>query len=147
MRIALHAIGNIGTRAGKILLGERDLTGLGLYGSSSHGGDRRTMAITELTGFEILATDDADAASALAGIAVDDGLSCVVATDMDPEGDLIRRFEAAGRTLLVGADLATGIAETLAAHEVARTDADLRLTIGWTEPMRVRSWRGFFTQI
>jgi hypothetical protein len=138
MRIALHAIGEIGDRAGKILLAERDLTALGLYGTSNRGGDRRTMAITELTGFEVLATDDLDAAAALAGIAADDGLSCVLAADIDPEPELVGRFEDAGATLLVGADLATGIAETLAAHEVARTDADLRLTIGWTEEGRPR---------
>jgi hypothetical protein len=132
LRIALHSISDVGARAGKILLAERDLTALGLYGASNRGGDRRTMAITELTGFDVLATDDIDAAAALAGIAADDGLSCVLAANLEPDPELVARFEDAGTTLLVGANLATGIAETLAAHEIARTDADLRLTIGWT---------------
>ena len=138
MRIALHAVGEVGNRTGKVLLAERDLTALGLYGSPNRGGDRRTMAITELTGFDVLVTDDPDAGIALAGIAVDEDMSCVLAAELDPEPQLAGRFEAAGRTLLVGADLAGGIAETLAAHEVARTDSDLQLTIAWTEEGRPR---------
>jgi len=72
MRIALHAVGDAGQRAGRILLAERDLDALGLYGhSGGRVADRRTMAIRELEGFDVLVTDDVDAASQFAGIALD----------------------------------------------------------------------------
>ena len=136
MRLALHAVGDVGTRAGNILLAEAGLTALGLYGQSKSTADRRTMVITELTGFDVLVSDDLEAAEGLAGIAADDGLSCVLVADFAPDAGLVKRFKSAGTTLLVGANLATGIAETLGAHEVARTDDDTSLTIGWTVPGR-----------
>ena len=133
MRIALHSGGEAGKRAGLILLAERDLTALGLYGHQGRkGGDRRTIVIRTLDGYDPLVTDDADAASALAGIAADDGISCVItADDVDP--DIAQRFDAAGLTLLLGANL-SGIAESLAAHEVARTDRVTETTAAWTIP-------------
>lgn len=134
MRIALHAVGNAGSRAGRILLAERDLAALGLYGhKGSSVNDRRTIAIRELTGFDVLATDDEGAADAFAGIAADDGLSCVLtAESVDPT--VAERFTQTGTTLLVGANLASGIAESLAAHEMARVDRVHRTTLAWTVP-------------
>lgn len=133
MRIAIHAVGEVGRRAGLILLAERDLAALGLYGQQgSRVGDRRTIAIRELAGFDPLATDDRPAAAALAGIAADDGVSCVVAADGVGD-DVARRFTGSGLTLLVGANL-SGIAESLAAHEAARTDQVSETTAAWTVP-------------
>jgi len=133
MRIALHPVGEVGRRAGLILLAERDLAALGLYGpGGARVADRRTIAIRELTGFDPLVTDDVDAASALAGIACDDGLSCVVTGD-EVEPEIAERFRSAGRTLLLGANLA-GIARSLAAHEAARTDAPTETSAAWTLP-------------
>ena len=134
MRIALHAVGEAGRRAGRILLAERDLAALGLYGhEGAPVSDRRTMAIRELTGFTVLATDDEGAADAFAGIAADDGLSCVLtAASVDPA--VAERFTPAGTTLLVGANLAQGIAESLAVHEMARTDEIRAITVAWTVP-------------
>ncbi len=43
-------------------------------------------------------------------------------------------FEAGGRTLLVGANLAAGIAPALASHETARGGEILEVGIAWTEP-------------
>lgn len=131
-------MGEAGSRAGQILLAERDLTALGLYGQSNRTADRLTMAITELTGFDVLLTDDGDAAEALAGIAADDGLACVLSAAIEPSATLVDRFASTDRTLLVGANLAAGIAETLAAHEVARSDEHPKLTIGWTTAGRPR---------
>lgn len=133
MRIALHSVGEVGKRAGLILLAERELIALGLYGHQGRRGeDRRTIVIRDLHGFDPLVTDDTDAASGLAGIAADDGLSCVVTVDaIDPE--VSARFGTAGPTLLTGANL-SGIAESLAAHEVARTDQVTETTAAWTVP-------------
>ena len=134
MRIALNATRDAGRRATRILLAERDLAALGLYGSDgSNVADRRTIAIRELTGFDILVTDDADAASAFAGIALDDGIPCVVTAE-SVEPDLGGRYAAAGLTLLVGSGSVAAIAVSLASHEVARSDEVTSVTMAWTVP-------------
>jgi hypothetical protein len=138
MRIALHSSGDIGARAGRMLLAERSLTALGLYGHQGQvAADRKVMAIREPTGFEVLATDDPEIASGLAGIAVDDGLSCVVTASTVDDG-LDARFRDAGVTLLVGADLAHGLAAALAAHELARPEHVGSTTVAWTVPGKPR---------
>jgi len=131
MRIALHAAGEVGRRAGRILLAERDLVALGMYGHTGGTEDRRTTAIKNLTGYDPLITDAHDALS-FALIAAEEGMSCVVAAEPRVGRRLTRRFLDAGTTLLVGASLGGGIAETLAAHERARTDRDSSATIAWT---------------
>lgn len=134
MRIALHAVGEAGRRAARILLAERELTALGLYGhGSSHVADRRTIAIRDLEGYDILVTDDVDAASAFAGIALDDGLDCVLSADK-VDGDLAERYARAGHTLLVGSGSVASIATSLASHEVARVDEVSAVTMAWTIP-------------
>lgn len=131
MRIALHPTAEVGTRVGLILLAERSLIALGLYGGVGElGADRRTMRISALTGFDLLVTDDPDPV-ALVAIAVEDGLSCVVSGSVPSA--VAARFIAAGRTLLTGADL-RGIATTLAAHEVARIEGPTEVTAAWTVP-------------
>lgn len=121
-----------------ILLAEPTLTALGLYGSDDWNvTERRVMRVREPSGFDVLVSDDPALANGLAGIAVDDGLSCVVTTT-DVDADLHERFTRAGRTLLVGADMATGLATSLAAHELAKPDHIRSTTIAWTVPGRAR---------
>lgn len=130
MRIALHPVGDVGTRAGLVLLAERALTALGVYGGGRIGSDRRTMRITTLAGFDVFVTDDPDPAP-LAAIAAEDGLSCVVAGEIPVA--IAERFAVGGRTLLTGADL-RGIATTLAAHEAAGLEGPIRVSAAWTVP-------------
>lgn len=136
MRIALHATGEVGRRTGRILLAEKDLGALGLYGQQGATEERKSMAIRELTGFSVLASDEPAVPDALglASIAADDGLSAVLT--VDPEeiaDDLAARFRSAGTTLLVGAAL-PGVAASLAAHEAARVEDETAVTIAWTVP-------------
>lgn len=130
MRLALNATGEVGTRTGLILLAERSLDALGIYGGATLAGERRVRRITDLTGFDLLVTDDPSPA-AIAAIAAEDGISCVVAGSVPAAlGD---RFAAAGRTVLAGADL-SGIASTLAAHEAVVMDAPVTVSAAWTVP-------------
>jgi len=131
MRIALNAVGEIGTRTGRILAAERDLVALGLYGDhSGMAQDRRTLAISSLDGFDVLVTDDGEASSALAGLAVEDGLACAVPGVITPA--VAERFSRAKKAVLTKCSL-SGLAETLAVHEAARTDRPLDTVIAWTE--------------
>ncbi|MCB2223387.1 MAG: hypothetical protein KQH83_04340 [Actinobacteria bacterium] len=135
MRIALHADGEVGRRTGRILLAEAGLTALGMYGQAKGAEDRRTTGIRTLAGYDPLATDAPDARS-FALIAAEEGVSCVLAALPRVDRRLRNAFLDRGLTLLVGADLAGGIAETLAAHEMAVTEHDTEVTIAWTVPGR-----------
>ena len=130
MRLALHPTGETGHRAGRILLAEPSLEALGIYGHRSPTTEeRRATAITSLAGFAVLATDDTVAPLDLAAIAVDDGLSCVLAADTDPGPDLAARFATRGLSLLVAASL-PGLAEALAHRAEAGGSGGLLLA--WT---------------
>ena len=130
MRIALHAAGEVGTRTGRILLAERSLDALGLYGHEGTTAERKTMAIRSVEGFDVLVTDDPGDATSFARIAAEEGIPCVLAAAPEIDDDLARAFSQ--HPLVVGADL-SGIAECLAAHETASAGADLQLTVAWTE--------------
>ena len=137
MRIALHVVGEVGRRAGRILLAERALTALGLYGQE--GGpteERRTMAIKDLVGFDLLVTDAIEDASAFATRAADEGIPCVLSVEKVSR-EVADRFAALDLTLLVGSNLA-GLADSLARHEQALTDSDRSITLAWTEPGKAR---------
>jgi hypothetical protein len=139
VRIALHPASEVGQRAALILLAERDTEALGFYG---HRGasteDRRSMAITHLTGFSLLASDDFTAPLDLAAIAAEDGLSCVLCADADPPPSLTSRFTRPGLTLLIGAGL-PGLAEVLRFHKTMRSQPEDEVLLGWTiegKPLR-----------
>lgn len=134
MRLALHPTGEIGQRAGRILLAEAELEALGIYGHRGTGTEeRRATAITSLAGYAVLASDDGVAPLDLAGIAVADGLSCVLAADIDSPPDLAGRFAARGLTLLVAASL-PGLAEALAHRALGDGSLPGTLLLAWTRP-------------
>jgi hypothetical protein len=138
VRLALHPTGEAGRRAARILLAEPGLAALGIYGSRGpEAAQPRAMAVSDLAGFAVLASDDATAPLDLAAIAVEDGLSCVLAADVEPDAGLAGRFASRGVTLLVAASL-PGLAESFA-HRAAPEAASPRETLlGWTvEPAAV----------
>jgi hypothetical protein len=130
MRIALNSVGEVGTRAGLILLAERSLAALGIYGGGTLAPDRRTRRISDLAGFDVLVTDDPQP-TPLAAIALEDGMSCATVAAVEPS--VAERFAGAGLTLLTGADL-RGLATTLAAHEELAAQGPVQSTIAWTVP-------------
>jgi hypothetical protein len=130
VRLALHPAGEVGRRAGRILLAEAGLEALGIYGSRRPGTEeRRATAITDLAGFTVLASDDTTAPLDLAAIAVADGLSCVLAADVVPPPVLAARFAARGLALLVAASL-PGLAEALAPR--AEVPGATERLLAWT---------------
>jgi hypothetical protein len=142
MRIALHAAGDVGKRTGRILLAEPNLTALGMYGHDRGAEDRRTTSIRSLSGYQPFITDAPDARS-FALVAAEEGVSCVLASSPRIDRRLSRAFLQKGLTLLTGADLAGGIAETLAAHELASIDDESAVTVAWTMAGRpLRSGEG-----
>lgn len=134
MRLALHPTTDTGHRAGRVLLADAELEALGIYGHRGHETeDRRSTAITDLAGFTVLASDDAVAPLDLAAIAVEDGLSCVLAADASADPALAARFTGRGLSLLVDASLA-GLAGALCGHEALAARTGQETLVAWTVP-------------
>jgi len=138
VRIALNAVGDVGQRAGRILHAESALDALGLYGHSAGIAteDRRMTAVRDISGFDVLISDTSLDALAIAAIAGQEAISCVLSCDAAPNADLAALFRSRGRTLLVGSALGSGIATTLALRELDHSQGQGRITIAWTEPGR-----------
>ena len=137
MRIAVLPKAEPGLRAARVVLGERGLAELGMYRRSlTNPDDDRARSVTSLEGFDVLFSDDVDDPFAVAGHALDAGVSCVLWSDLWEDRDRAKAlgidFAARGLTLLVGASLGTGIGTALASHEVARTEETLELKVAWT---------------
>lgn len=135
MRIAIHQTGEVATRAGRILLAEPSLTALGLLERYPTEPDSKLEHVEVLATYDALASDDSPSPEAQIEAALSAGISCVVWADaggaVDAYGDA---FAAAGSRLLVGCNLGSGIAPSLTAHEIARTETVLDVTTAWTEP-------------
>ncbi len=134
MRLALHQIGEVATRAGRILLAEASLTALGLVDKHPTQPDDRLEHVEVLATYDSLVTDDVDPRAQIE-TALATGLNCVVWVDADDAADEYGDgFEKAGLRLLTGCNLGSGIAPSLTAHEVAATGTVLDVTTAWTEP-------------
>lgn len=129
MKIALHHSAEVGFRAGQIILGDRRVELVGVVDrtpSDSRGG--RVVRVDDLSGYDVLVTDDRDPLPYLRR-ALDAGVPCAIWVEPDPTS-----IEPGGLTVLVGANLASGIAPCLASHEVARLGKDSTAVVAWTEP-------------
>ena len=135
MKVAVERAGEeVALRAARIILAERELTSLGLIGGEPKGKDKRVHQATDLTQYDAVMTDAPDPAE-LVESALEARISAVVWTDgADLEAEYGEKFAAAGATLLTGANLASGLAPSLAAHETARGGEVMEVSIAWTEP-------------
>lgn len=135
MKVAVEQAGTeVALRAARILLAERDLTSLGLIGGEPKGHDKRVHQATDLSRYDVLMTDAPDPAE-IVETALQAGVSCAVWSDGDDlEDEFGELFSDAGLTLLTGANVASGLAPSLAAHEMARGGEVMQVSIAWTEP-------------
>ena len=121
-------------RAARILLGERSLTALGLIGADPSGHNPKVEAVGDLSDYDVVVTDAPDPEELLEA-ALEAGIDCVVWADGDGiEAAFGGRFAEAGKTLLTGANVASGLAPSLAAHETAIGGEVMEVSIAWTEP-------------
>lgn len=128
MKVAFEVTGDVGRRAVLLLLGDPLVSKVGVVGTSNKAPrDPQVVTIDDAHGFDLVATDSSDPSKA-AQNAIDHGLPLVTFTEMEPEP----AFE--GVVQLSGASLGSGIAPSLAWHEVAQTSEVLELSIAWTEP-------------
>jgi hypothetical protein len=130
MRIAFEATDKIGSRAVRVLLAERSVEAIGLIGRRSTSGDPRVSTITNLAGWDVVASDDLEHLERRYRQASDHGIPFVVPTSeavLSSEPDI---------PVVVGANPRFGLAAGLAAHECSRHDTPMEAVVGWTEPGR-----------
>lgn len=135
MKVAVEQAGaEVALRASRVLLGERELTTLGLIGGQPKGNDRRVEPVRDLAEYDVIMTDAPDPAE-LVEAALAAGVACVVWADgPELEEEFGDQFVSAGIPLLTGTNVASGLAPALAAHETARGGEVLEVSIAWTEP-------------
>ncbi len=131
VRIALDQRSEVGTRAGRILLAEPDLELLGLVDRNPSDEDDRLVRVLDLSTYDVVVTDATDPSEVLAAAAAA-GVPAVTWVDR-PVGSVPVASDAA---VLVGANLGSGIAPSLAAHEAAGAGEGSPIDIVWTEPGR-----------
>jgi hypothetical protein len=130
MKIALEATGKTGSRAARVLLAERSVEAIGLIGRRSTSGDPRVSTITNLAGWDVVASDDPEHIERRYQQASDHGIPFVVPTSMalaatDPDIPVV-----------FGANRSSGLAACLAARECTRHETPMEVVVGWTEPGR-----------
>lgn len=134
MRVALQQTSEVGLRAARIILAEPDLETFGLLDRDPRpNADPRVERADDLHGYDVLVVDDLTDIDDLAQRALEGRTAMCVWNEFDP-GDLDGEFISQTASLLVGANLASGIAPCLAAHEVARSGHLMDVSIAWTEP-------------
>ena len=135
MRIALHHSGEVGVRTGRILLGDRRVTKIGLVYRDPNGTPNdRVERVSDWASYDVVVTDAEEPGPVIAK-ALDSATDCVVWV----EAQGTPSAADGGAVLLVGSNLATGIAPCLTSHEVAmadlvESDTVESVTIAWTEP-------------
>ena len=135
MRVAIDPRSEVGVRAGRVLLAERSLQVLGLLGRAPKDRDTRLTQVRDLADYDLLVSDDTEDPVAAVRMALQAGIGCVLFDDGDGiEAAYGEQFTEQGTTLLVGANLAAGVAPALASHERTRGGTILEVTIAWTEP-------------
>ena len=130
MKIALEATGKIGSRAARVLLAESSVEAIGLIGRRSTTPDPRVSTITNLAGWDVVASDATEHLARRYRQASDHGIPFVVPIDeptLDTHPDI---------PLILGANPSAGLAASLAAHECTRHDTPMEAVVGWTEPGR-----------
>jgi hypothetical protein len=132
VRIALHQTGEVGARAGRVILAERELNELGLVDSRPSGADSRVRPVTDLADYDLVMTDS-EAPGGIIEQALDREIDCVVWVEFESTM-YDSAFRDITRTLVVGANLANGITPALAVHEMARGGEIMDVITAWTEP-------------
>lgn len=125
MKIALHPTSEVGIKAGRLLLGERDLDTIGVIGRPVADRDPRVSSINGLSGFDVFVTDDPDLSL------VDDAIAAGVPTVTWVDGE-DADLSGIAVPVMTGANLASGIARALGAREAG--ERSIPALIAWTEP-------------
>ena len=133
MRVVVHPIGEVGRRALRILQAEPAVTEAAAWGVTEP--PPRTGVIADLEGVDVVVTDRPEPDD-LAKACLAAGASLVTTASWG--GEPWQALADAGLSLVVGANIETGLAASLALQEAALMDEPLEVRLAWTVPGRPR---------
>jgi hypothetical protein len=133
VKVAVYPIGEVGRRVLRILQAEPAVTEAAAWGVTE--APPRTRLLERLDGVSVVVTDGPEP-DELARACLDAGASLVTATSW--AGEPGQAFGDAGLSLVVGANLETGIAASLALQEASLMDTPLEVRLAWTVRGRAR---------
>lgn len=127
----MHPVGEAGRRVIRILQAEPAVTHVAAWGVEQSGS--RVPTTADLDDFDVVVTDRYEPDElALACVAASASLVTSASWGAEPGAE----FAAAGLSLVVGANLETGLAASLALQEAALMDEPLEIRLAWTTPGR-----------
>lgn len=133
MRVAVHPVGEVGRRALRILQAEPSVTEAAAWGVTE--APPRTRVVDSLDGIAVVVTDRPEPDD-LAEACLAAGASLVTTASWG--GEPWQTFADAGLSLVVGANIETGLAASLALQEAALMDTPLEVRLAWTVRGRPR---------
>lgn len=133
MKVAVHPVGEVGRRALRILQAEPAVTETVAWGVSER--PPRTRVVEDLDGVAVMVTDRHEP-DEVARRCLEAGASLITTASWG--GEPGQAFADAGLSLVVGANIETGIAGSLALQEAALMDEPLEVRIAWTVRGRPR---------
>ena len=129
MKVLLDASGEVGQRAGRILLAEADIDFIGLWDQPEAKRGKRSGPASSASGFDIAVSDAERPSSRLAAQCAVESIPLVLWSDA---ADIPRGTASA--PIVVASNVGNALAEVLPFHpSAARTDED-EVRICWTEP-------------
>lgn len=132
MRVAIQPIGEIGRRVARVLQAEPAVDEVVAWGVEEAG----RLRIVESLETSDVAVTDSHKPDTLAAACLENGTSLVTSLTWDDEP--VREFGEAGLSLVVGGNIETGIAASLALQEAALMDEPLEVRMAWTVRGRPR---------
>ncbi len=133
VRVAVHPIGEVGRRAVRVLQAEPAIQEVVVWGIDAEAS--RARLVESLDGVDVSVTDRHEPDD-LAQACLEGRSALVTTTSWGGEPGL--EFSEAGLSLVVGANLETGIAASLAVQEAALMDEPLEVRLAWTVRGRTR---------
>ena len=133
MRVVVHPIGDVGRRVVRVLQAEPTITDVAVWGTEEP--DQRVRVVDEINDCDVVVTDRREP-DELADLCLAAGAALVA--PLSWEGEPTVRFSDAGLSLIVGANIETGIAAGLALQEAALMDTPFEVRVAWTVRGRPR---------
>lgn len=133
MRVAVHPIGEVGRRTVRVLQAEPAVDEVVAWGIDGEGS--RVRVVEDLSDVDVAVTDRSEPGR-LADRCLEGRTALVTTASWETEP--APQFEQAGLSLVVGANLETGLATALALQEASLMDEPLEVRIAWTVRGRPR---------
>ncbi|MBT8215214.1 MAG: hypothetical protein HKN74_14460 [Acidimicrobiia bacterium] len=126
MRVAVQPIGEVGRRVARVLQAEPAVDEVVAWGVEEAG----RLRVVERLEMADVAVTDSHKPRPLADACLEGATSLVTSLSWDDEP--VREFAEAGLSLVVGANIETGLAAGLALQEAALMDEPLEVRLAWT---------------